>query len=280
MKDHVSSPWTRREFINTSLCAGYALAVMPVLASAVHTSANELDTGDVSIPLGSEKLPAYFARPKKTGKHPCVLVIHEVFGVHEYIRDVCRRLAAEGYFAVTVDLYSRYGDATKMTDFKKIAEEILSKTSQKQIFMDLDATVNWLSKEKSADAKRIGITGFCWGGNITWMYAAHNPNLKAGVAWYGKLRGVIASGEQKLPLDIAETLKVPVLGLYGAKDESIPLESVHEMQSRLKKGKSASDIIVYPDADHAFHADYRATYHKATAKKAWSELLKWFRAKV
>jgi carboxymethylenebutenolidase len=236
-----------------------------------------IEAGQVLIPVGAEKIPAYYARPKTSGPHPCVLVVHEIFGVHEYIRDTCRRLANEGFFALTVDLYARFGDATNMTDFKKIYEDIISKTTRSQICGDLDGAFAWLSKSEHADPKRISITGFCWGGTVTWLYAAHNPNLKAGVAWYGRLKGEYNASQTEFPIDIAKTLSVPVLGLYGAKDESIPLESVKQMQDLLDRGKSGSRIIVYPEAGHAFHADYRAFYIESTAKKGWQEMLGWMK---
>jgi len=236
-----------------------------------------METGQLSIPVGNDHIPIYFARPETPGPHPCVIVVHEIFGVHDYIRGICNRLAEEHYYAVAVDLYSRYGDATKMTDHKKIYTEIVSKTTRKQIYHDLDAAVAWLGKEAHADASRIGVTGFCWGGTITWLYAAHNAKLKAGVAWYGRLQGEHTASQSEFPIDVARDVFVPVLGLYGAKDESIPLESIKEMELILDQGKTESRIIVYPNAGHAFHADYRPMYVEAVAKEAWNEMLDWFK---
>lgn len=268
--------WSRRHFINTSIGMGYALAVMPIWASAISTPSSKLDCSDLKIPIGKDTIPAYFAQPQNKGRHPCVIVIHEIFGVHEYIRDVCRRLAKEGYCVIAPDLFSRYGDASKLNNIKELIQNIVSKTSQAEIYTDLDAVVTWLESHPGADSTRIGMTGFCWGGNITWMYAAHNSKLKAGVAWYGRLKGDTNPKQPKFPIDIAQDLNVPVLGLYGGKDEGIPIASVEEMRLALNKGKSQSQIIVYPEAGHAFHADYRPSFVESAAKKGWQELIQWF----
>lgn len=266
---------TRRSLM--ALGAGYALAVCPVTAWAVTTPPKGLDEGDVKIPVGKEMMPAYFAKPQKTGKHPCILVIHEIFGVHEYIRDVCRRLAHEGYAAISPYLYFREGDVSRITDIQQIIATVVSKVPQKQVLSDLDATLAWLAKQPDLDESRAGITGFCWGGNVTWMYASHNPKLKAGVAWYGKLDGERTPLQPKFPVDIAASLTVPVLGLYGGKDKGIPLKDVEAMREALQKGKSGSKFIVYPEAEHAFHADYRPSYNEQAAKAGWKELLGWFK---
>ena len=238
----------------------------------------DLETGSLSIPNGLDSLPCYFARPKNTaGPRPCVIVVHEIFGVHEYIRDVCRRLAHEGYYAITVDLFARYGDATGMTDFKQIYADIVLKTSMEQIFRDLDACVAYLEQDRHADSHCLGMTGFCWGGNITWMYASRAPRLKAGVAWYGRLKGDLTPSQQQFPLDVVQDLAVPVLGLYGAEDASIPLYLVDQMRELLNKGKSGSDIKVFPHVGHAFHAYYRPTYDEHAAKEGWADMLNWFR---
>lgn len=267
--------FTRREFLIAS--AGYALAVSPVTALAITTPTDGLTEGDVSIPTGAEKMPGYWAMPKGNGSLPVVLVIQEVFGLHTYIRDVCRRLAKGGYCAVAPSLYFRQGDATKIADIQALLKEIVSKVSQRQVLSDLDATMAWLGKQKDADTKRAAITGFCWGGSVVWLYSAHNPKVKAGVAWYGKLTGERTDNVPKFPLDIAKDLKVPVLGLYGEKDNGIPLEQVDKMKTLLKAGKSGSEIVVYPGAQHGFHADYRPSYHEESAKDGWSRMLAWFR---
>lgn len=266
---------TRRELIVTGV--GYALAVSPITAWAITTPAQGLDAGDVVIPLGAEKMRGYWAMPKGKGPFPVVLVIHEIFGVHEYIKDVCRRLAKEGYLAISPDLYFRYGDATKEPDKDKLISGIVSKTTQGQVMADLDTTLAWLAKNPKADTKRASITGFCWGGNVTWMYAAHNPSLKAGIAWYGRLSGDKTPSQPKFPLDVVAELKVPVLGLYGEKDSGIPLDQVEKMRAALKAGATKSDIIVYTGAAHGFHADYRPSYDEKSAKEAWKKLLEWLK---
>lgn len=265
----------RREFIVTSV--GYALAVSPVTALAISTPNEGLVTSDVMIPTGSEKMPGYLALPKGKGPFPTVLVIQEIFGVHEYIKDVCRRFAKEGYAAVAPSLYFRQGDATQVADIQKLIADIVSKVNQEQVFKDLDATMKWLESNSSVNTKRAAITGFCWGGGVTWAYAAHNPKLKAGVAWYGRLEGEKNDNVKIYPLDIAANLTVPVLGLYGAKDKGIPVESVKKMETALKNGKSHSEIVVYPDAEHGFHADYRPSYNEKSAKDGWKRAVAWFK---
>lgn len=268
-------PLSRRMFM--ALSAGYGLAVCPVTAWAINTPPKGLDEGDVKIPVGKDQMPAYFAKPKAPGKHPLVVVVHEIFGVHEYIRDVCRRLAHEGYAAIAPYFYFREGDVSQLTDIRQIISSVVSKVPQKQVLSDVDATLAWFGKQAGVDGSRAGITGFCWGGNVTWMYAHHNPTLKAGVAWYGKLDGERTALQPKFPIDIAASLTVPVLGLYGGKDKGIPLKDVEAMRQALAKGKSGSKFIIYPDAEHAFHADYRPSYDEQAAKAGWKELLSWFK---
>ena len=267
---------TRREFVNLSV--GYALAVSPITAHALTTPSGDLETGEAMISVGDKKsMPAYFAHPKKKGSYPVVIVIHEIFGVHEYIRDVCRRLAKEGFYAVAPYLYFRHGDATKIADMTKLRTEIVGKVDQKTVWSDLDETTTWLGKQKSADASRVGLTGFCWGGSFVWTYAARNLKVKAGVAWYGRFVGEVSPLVAQYPLDIGATLTVPVLGLYGEKDKGIPLDTIEKMRGELKKGKTKSEIIVFAGAEHGFHADYRPSYHEASAKEAWQKLLSWFK---
>ncbi len=265
---------TRRELLVAGI--GYAAAVMPVTSWAVTTLAAGMADGDVEITLGKEKMPGYWAMPKGNGPFPVIIVVQEIFGIHEYIKDVCRRLAKEGYLAIAPSLYSRLGDATKIAEIDKILADIVAKVNHPQVMKDLDGVLSWLSVNPKADTKRVGITGFCWGGNITWMYAAHNPKLKAGVAWYGKVSGDKKPDQPLFPLDIANDLRVPVLGLYGEKDTGIPLDQVEKMKVALKKGKRTSEIAVFPGAGHGFHADYRPSYNAEAAKQGWEKLLAWF----
>jgi carboxymethylenebutenolidase len=265
----------RRSFIVNS--AGYALAVSPITAWAINTSADGLETQSVDIPVDGAKLPCYLARPKAAGKYPVVMVIHEIFGVHEYIKDICRRLAKAGYMALAPDLFSRHGDATKVLDIETLRKTIVSKATQKQVMSDLDALVAWVQKREDAKTDSIGVTGFCWGGNATWMYSAHNPKIRAGVAWYGRLQGDVTPEQPKFPTDIAAGLKPPVLGLYGEKDKGIPLDQVEKMKLELTKGSSGSLIKVYGSAEHGFHADYRPAFNPKAAEEAWGEMLGWFK---
>ncbi len=267
---------TRRDFIVSSM--GYALAVSPITAFAISTSADGLIGKDIVIPVNDGgKMPAYVAMPKSGRKLPCIMVVQEIFGLHEYIKDVCRRLANAGYVAVAPSLYFRQGDATKIADINQLRSTIVNKVKYDQVLSDLDATASWLQQQKNTDATKLGITGFCWGGTATWMYAAHNPKVKAGVAWYGKIKGEVTANQSKFPIDIAKTLKVPVLGLYGEKDAGIPLEDLREMERSLAQGSSGARIIIYPGAQHGFHADYRPAYDEKSAKDGWEKMLAFFR---
>ena len=220
------------------------------------------------------KFAAWRAEPK--GKpRGALIVVQEIFGVHEHIKDVCRRLAKLGYLAVAPELFARQGDVSSMTDINEIIAKVVSKAPDAQVLADLDATVNWVGKHSKGDVNHLAITGFCWGGRITWLYCAHNPQVKAGVAWYGKLTGTTGELQPAYPTDIASQLKVPVLGLYGGKDSSIPQDSVERMKKLLANGDSRSDIHVYADAGHAFFADYRPSYHKESAENGWKRLQDW-----
>lgn len=272
----MSEEMSRRNFV-ISTGAGYALAVLPVTGWAISTPTNNVATAEVIIPTENKLMPAYYARPQAAGSYPCIIIVHEIFGVHEYIKDVCRRFALAGYNAIAPYLYFREGDVTQIPDIKQIIAKIVSKVPQKQVMSDLDATVQWLKGQKGTKIDHMGITGFCWGGNVVWMYTAHNPKMKAGAAWYGKLSGEATQVQPLFPLDIAPKLTVPVLGLYGEKDEGIPLKDVEKMREALKKGKSGSKIIVYKEAAHGFHADYRPSYNKKAAEEGWAETLKWFK---
>ncbi len=269
---------TRREFVVTTLAVGFALAVRPVSAGAIATDINGLVAGEVQIPVPGGTIPAYRAKPATGGPHPVVLVVHEIFGVHEYIKDVCRRLAQLGYLAIAPELYARQGDVSKLSDIQAIVSQVVSKVPDAQVMSDLDATVAWAKQSDNGNTNRLGITGFCWGGRIVWLYAAHNPQLKAGVAWYGRLVGATDDLHPKNPIDVAASLHAPVLGLYGGADAGIPLDSIEQMRHALKAAGQPSEIIVYPDAPHGFHADYRDSYRKEPATDGWTRLAAWFKS--
>ncbi|BAZ00632.1 dienelactone hydrolase [Tolypothrix tenuis PCC 7101] len=268
---------TRRNFIATAtLATGFALAVQPVSAKVITTDTKGLVAGAVKIPVKDGEIPAYRAQPATGSNFPIVLVIQEIFGVHEHIQDVTRRFAKLGYLAIAPELFIRQGDVSKLSNIDEI-RPIVAKVPDAQVLSDLDATVAWAVKSAKGNANRLGITGFCWGGRIVWLYAAHNPEVKAGVAWYGRLVGDATELQPKYPIDIASTLTVPVLGLYGGKDTGIPLDTVEKMRDRLKSSSSKSEIIVYPDAPHAFYADYRPSYREKEAKEGWKKLQAWFK---
>jgi carboxymethylenebutenolidase len=269
---------TRREFVLTSLAAGFALAVQPVTAQTmITTDVSGLTAGEVKIPTSGGDIPAYRATPNSGGPFPVVLVVQEIFGVHEHIKDVCRRLAKLGYVAIAPELYARQGDVSKMTDINEIMSKVVSKVPDAQVMADLDATVAWAEKSGKGEVDKLGITGFCWGGRVVWLYAAHSPRLKAGVAWYGRLVGQTSDLTPKYPVDVAATLKAPVLGLYGGADSGIPPETVEQMQKALQAAKSPSQIVLYPDTPHGFYADYRPSYRKDEAQNGWQRLQEWFK---
>jgi carboxymethylenebutenolidase len=266
----------RRGFVTTIAAAGFALAVQPIHAqSVITTDAEGLDTGDASIAVEGGKLPVYFARPTGGKNLPTVLVVQEIFGIHEHIKDVCRRLAKQGYLAVAPELFFRYGDPRSIDNVAELIQGIVSKVPDAEVLSDLDACAAWAAKN-SGDAARLAITGFCWGGRITWLYAAHNPELKAGVAWYGRLDSPPTDLQPRHPVDIAGDLKAPVLGLYGSADQGIPMHDVEFMLEELEAAGANAEIHVYPDAPHAFHADYRPTYRKEEAEDGWKRMLEWF----
>lgn len=272
----------RREFFAASIIAGFALAVQPISAqSVIKTDSEGLTAGEVQIPVSDGEIPAYRAMPDKKGKKfPVVLVIHEIFGVHEHIQDVCRRFAKLGYMAIAPALYARQGDVKSIATVQQLARDIFSKIPDTQSMSFLDSTVAW-AKKNSGNTKKLSITGFCWGGRIVWLYAAHNPKVDAGAAWYGRLvaapNATKNEAQPTMPIDYAKDLKVPVLGLYGGLDTGIPLDTVQRMQEELKKGKSKSEIVVYPNAGHAFNADYRPSYNKEAADDAWAKMKEWFK---
>ena len=267
----------RRTFVVTSLGAGFAAFALPVPAQTITTSAEGLVAGEVKVKTPDGEMPAYRAMPATGGNFPVVLVVSEVWGVHEYIKDVCRRVARNGYFAIAPELFARQGNAASYTDTSKLLAEIVSKASDKQILADLDACVAFARQSGKAESLRVGITGFCWGGRVVYMYAAHNPNVKAGVAWYGATTRAFFQGD-RTPMDVAGQIKAPILGLYGAADQGIPIDTVEKMYASLKAaGNTKSEYTLYPDTPHAFHADYRPSYRKQQAEDAWKKMVAWFK---
>ncbi|QNA87932.1 dienelactone hydrolase family protein [Massilia sp. Dwa41.01b] len=267
----------RRVFLKAAVGTGFAAAVLPVEAQTlVKTDTAGLSAADHIIVINGQDVPVYRAQPEGKENPPVILVISEIFGVHEHIKDVARRFARQGYMAVAPDLFVRAGDAGKVPNIADLMKNIVSQTPDAQVMSDLDTVVTW-ARQRGGNTEKLGITGFCWGGRITWLYASHNPKVKAGVAWYGRLVGEATANSPKHPIDIAQNLKVPVLGLYGARDTGIPLESVERMKAALAKGNSKSEFVVYPDAGHAFHADYRPSFVEADAKDGWRRALDWFK---
>ena len=278
---------TRRLALQTALGLGYAAAAMPLIAqTAIQTSSEGLIQGEVTIDVNGFKMPAYRSAPTGKSDLPVVLVISEIFGVHEYIADVTRRFAKAGYLAIAPELFVRQGDPSMYGEIAKLQAEIISKVPDAQVMADLDATMNWASKN-GGNANRVAITGFCWGGRITWLYAQHNPRIKAGVAWYGRMEGQANANTPKHPIEQVAALKAPVLGLYGSADTGIPVTSVNNMKDALAQAAQqgnaaakASEFVLYPDAPHAFHADYRASYRAAPAADGWARALAWFKQYV
>ena len=272
---------TRREFVaatmKTTLAAGFALAVQPVTAQTIHTDTGGLMAGEVQIPTAEGTIPGYRAMPSKGKTFPVVLVVQEIFGVHEHIKDVCRRFAKQGYLAIAPELYARQGDVSKLADISQIMP-IVAKVPDEQVMTDLDAAVIWAENSGHGDVSRLGITGFCWGGRIVWLYAAHNPALKAGVAWYGRLVGQPAPLHPQNPTDLAAQIKAPVLGLYGGQDQGITQDSIEAMRAALKAANSPSEIVVYPDAGHGFHADYRPSYNAKDAADGDQKMYAWLKS--
>jgi carboxymethylenebutenolidase len=269
---------TRRRFIiGTGLTVGFAAAAHPTFAQVITTDSIGLTAGAVRIPTASGEIPGYRAMPATGSSFPIVLVVQEIFGVHEHIQDICRRFAKLGYCAIAPEMFFRQGDVSQLTDIQQIIGTVVSKVPDAQVMSDLDAAVAWAAASSQGDRSKIGITGFCWGGRITWLYAAHNPSIKAGVAWYGRLVGDSTELNPRHPIDIAPTLTVPVLGLYGGNDTGIPNDTVARMQQALATGSSGSDILLYPATPHAFHADYRPSYRKAEAEDGWRRLQAWFK---
>ncbi len=268
---------TRREFVVTTLASGFALAVQPVSAQTVTTGTEGLIAGEVKIPVAGGEIPAYRAMPATGRSFPVVLVVQEIFGVHEHIKDICRRFAKLGHVAIAPEMYSRQGDVSKITNINEIISKVVSKVPDAQVMSDLDAAVAWAKRSSKGDVNKLAITGFCWGGRIVWLYATHSRQLKAGVAWYGRLVGAPDELHPTHPVDIAAQLKAPVLGLYGGKDTGIPQDTIEKMRAVVKAAGGKSEIVVYPDAGHGFNADYRPGYDKSAAQDGMRRLQEWFK---
>jgi carboxymethylenebutenolidase len=267
--------WSRRGFVMTSLATGFALSMQPVSAETITTDANGLEAGEVKVPTADGEMPAYRAMPATGGPFPTVLVAHEAWGVHEHIKDLCRRFAKLGYYAIAPELFAREGNAAAITDPQERGK-LLASVPTDEAMSDLDATVVYAKSSGKADTKRLAITGFCWGGFATWMYAAHNPAVKAAVAWYGVDRKISDLIPQN-PVDVIGQLKCPVLAFYGGKDPSIPPETIDKREDACKAAGKTCEVKVYPDAAHGFNADYRPSYNAEAAKDAWGLMLAWFK---
>jgi len=267
---------TRRTALKAAIGVGYAAAVMPVMAqTAISTPADGLKAGPIKYTVNGFEVPAYAAAPANKTGLPVILVVQEIFGVHEYIADTCRRFAKLGYLAIAPELYARQGDPRGYTDIPKLQADIVSKVPDAQVLADLDGALQYAAAN-GGDTSKAGITGFCWGGRITWLYAAHNPNLTVGVAWYGRVVGQPNERQPRNPVDLAAAIKAPVLGLYGGADQGIPNDTVEQMRAALRTAGKTFDFMIYPDTPHAFHADYRATYRKAQAEDGWAKMHAWF----
>lgn len=273
----VSEPFSRRGFVMTGLISGFTLATTVVHGQTITTDSKGLVAGEVKIPTADGDLPGYRAMPEGTGPFPIVLVVEEIFGVHEYIKDICRRFAKLGYCAVAPELYARLGDLSKMTDAQVIVRDVISKAPDATLLSDLDSTAKWAASQSRGDAARLGITGFCRGGRAVWLYAAHNPQLKAAVAWYGPLGGNPTAIQPKTAAEVVGALKAPVLGLYGGADTGIPVASVEKQRDAAKAVGKTVEVVIFPDTPHGFHADYRPSYRKAQAEDGWARMLAWFK---
>ncbi len=281
LKDEIDSlapsrDFSRRSFVQTTVGSGFAAAVLPVTAQTITTDTAGLEAGPVTIPVGDFQMPAYRAMPAGKKNLPVVLVASEIFGVHEHIADVCRRFAKQGYLAIAPELFVRHGDAGAYTDIPKLVSEVVAKASGAQVNGDLDAAVAWAAAN-GGDTSRLAITGFCWGGGTTWRYAAHNPRLTAAAAWYGPVARSYHPGDKTI-IELAASIKAPVLALYGAADGGIPVDTLTQLEAALKAaGNSKCEFVVYPDTPHGFYADYRPSYRKAAADDAWARCLAWFK---
>jgi carboxymethylenebutenolidase len=272
-------PFNRRTFLKAALGSGFAAAVLPVSAQTIHTDSAGLEAGEVSFSSSGAQVPAYRAQPQGKTHLPVMIVIHEIFGVHEHIADVCRRFAKRGYLAIAPNLFSREGDPNAYPTIQQLSDELVSKVPDASVMADLDAAVKWAG-EHGGDLDRLGATGFCWGGREAWLYAEHNPRLKAVAAFYGRVAGPHTETTPANPIDRVAHLHAPVLGLYGLQDSSIPQDTLEQMKVLIAQGPQVargSQFVVYPDAGHAFFADYRPSYRKADAEDGWRRTLAWFR---
>lgn len=270
-------PFSRRGFVMTGLMTGFTLATTVVQGQTITTDSAGLEAGEVQIPTADGMMPGYRAMPSGAGPFPIVLVIEEIFGVHEYIKDICRRLAKAGYCAVAPELYARLGDLSKMTDVQAIIRDVISKAPDAQMLSDLDDAAKWAAASSKGDAAKLGVTGFCRGGRNTWLYAAHSPAVKAAVAWYGPLGGNRSDIQPKTAADLVGELKAPVLGLYGAADTGIPVADVEKQRDAARAVGKTVEVVIYPDTPHGFHADYRPSYRKQQAEDGWARMLAWFK---
>lgn len=269
---------SRRGFVMTSLASGFAVATLPVGAQTITTDTRGLKVAEVMVPTADGKIPAYVAMPARAGRHPTILVIQEIFGVHEHIKDMCRRFAKLGYYAIAPEMFARQGDVSKMTDIGAIIGQVVSKVPDAQVKSDLDAALAFAKASGSANTERLGVVGFCWGGRSTWVYALHNPKVKAAVAYYGLLDGFKADGlRPQDPIDFGEQVKVPVLGLYSGIDAFVKQETIAKMRGAIAKSGSGSQIVVFPNVDHGFNADYRPSYDQTAATYAWKLTRDWLK---
>ena len=267
--------FTRRDFMMTSLAMGFAIAAKPVLAQAINTDTSGIKVGEVKVPVTDGEIAAYQAMPVKGKNFPVILVIQEIFGVHEHIKDVCRRFAKLGYLAIAPEMFARQGDVSTMTDIGDILSKVVSKVPDQQVMADLDATLAFVKANKKGNMNKVATVGFCWGGRTVWLYANHNPGIKAGIAYYGLLNGMKSDIKPNDPIDIAAEIKVPVLGLYAATDGFIKPDVIDQMQAGLEKSPSHSEIVVFPNVNHGFYADYRPTYNKTAADYSWQLTRDW-----
>lgn len=274
----LTPPFSRRGFVMTSLMTGLTLATTSVEAQVIHTDTEGLVAGEVKIPAGDGPMPGYRAMPTGDGPFPLILVIEEIFGVHDYIKDICRRLAKSGYCAVAPELYARQGDLSTMTDAKVIIRDVISKTPDAQWIADLDAATSWSVSASNGDAARIGTMGWCRGGRGVWLYAAHRRDLKAGVAWYGPVAGERTEIQPRTGLDVAGEIHAPLLALYGGADTGIAVKDVEAARDKAKDAGKSVELVVYPEAPHGFHADYRPSYRPTEAKDGWARALSFLKA--
>ncbi len=281
MNDHSEAmgqhrfPLGRRAMVRSGVVTGLALAAAGAEAQAIHTDSSGVVAGDIQVATEAGNIPAYFARPDKDGSFPVILVIEAISGIDEYLRDVCRRFAKAGYLAVVPEIYARQGDLSKMTDIPQIFSQVVSKAPDAQVMSDLDATAAWAA-DNHGNLAKLAVTGFCRGGRGVWLYAGHNPRLKAAVAWYGSLGGGATEIQPKTALDLADQIRCPLLGLYGGKDASIPVDQVRTAEARAKAAGKTVEIVIYPEAGHAFHADFRPSYNREAAEDGWRRMLAWF----